>query len=242
MSIKCEDILLIVVNYNQSLEIENFLKSLVKYWPIGQTLLVDDGSVDNSPKIAKDLGYNCIEHKRNKGVGAAIRTGIFYAKNNQFKAVVIMSSNGKMVPSQIERVVGPLVAGKADYVTGSRFLQNGESPGLTFFRRCSIPIFSLICTILLGRKFSDITCGFRCYRIDFLFQGHCDIDQDWLSRYELEYYIHFWACRLGLKIQEVSVTIRYDHLKRHRLSKIRPVVDWWSMLRPLIFLRLGLRK
>lgn len=235
-------ILLIIVNFNQSIEIGNFLSTVVTYWPQQHSVVVDDGSTDDSPSIAHQLGFKVLKHPHNKGVGAAIRTGIVHAKENNYASVLIMSSNGKMVPSEIPSIVGPILSNSADYVTGSRFLNGHRSPGLTLFRRISIPIFSVICTVLLGRKFSDITCGFRCYKIDFLFNGSCDISQEWLSRYELEYYIHFWACESRLRITEVPVTIKYSHLQSNRKSKIRPIIDWWSMIKPLIFLRFNLKK
>ncbi|WP_413557824.1 glycosyltransferase family 2 protein [Bdellovibrio sp. HCB209] len=235
-------ILLIIVNYNQEREIEKFLVSLSSYWPNQHSILVDDGSTDRSHIIAENLGFTVIRHQNNQGVGAAIRTGIDHAKSKGYDCVLIMSSNGKMIPAEIPTIVTPILQDKADYVTGSRFLIGGDSPGLSNFRRLSIPIFSFICTMLLRRKFSDITCGFRCYKIDFLFNGSCNIHQEWLSRYELEYYIHYWACDQNLRICEVPVTIKYSHLEKNRTSKIRPVLDWWSMIKPLFFLRLRLRK
>lgn len=233
---------LIIVNYNQEKEIGAFLSSVIEFWNQNDIVLVDDGSTDGSLDIAKSLNFICLTHSTNQGVGAAIRTGILHAKKNRYDHVLIMSSNGKMVPSEIPTVTASVLAGRADYVTGSRFLKGGRSPGLTTFRRMMIPVFSSLCAALLDRKFSDITCGFRCYKIDFLFNSNCDISQEWLSRYELEYYIHYMACRQKLRIEEVPVTIKYDHLAKNRQSKIRPFIDWWSMTRPLLYLRLGIRK
>lgn len=237
-----KDILLSVANYNQIHEIHNFLSELLKYWDKENLVVVDDGSTDGSDNIPATFGITTLRHSQNSGVGVAIRTAIQYARDEKYLAVVLMSSNGKMKPAEIGRVVQPIIDGSADYTTGSRFIEGGNSPGLTTFRKMTIPIFSLLSSIALFRKFSDITCGFRCYKIDFLFNGSCDISQSWLNRYEMEYYIHYWACHQGLRIQEVPVTIQYDHLGKKRVSKIRPIIDWWSMIMPLFYLRLGLRK
>ncbi|QLY24372.1 glycosyltransferase family 2 protein [Bdellovibrio sp. KM01] len=235
-------ILLVIVNFNQSHEITNFLSTVKGFWPLEHAVIVDDGSTDASLQIIAQSNIKTLHHPVNQGVGAAIRTGILHAKAHQYEAVLIMSSNGKMIPAEIPTVVNPLINGTADYVTGSRFVDGGNSPGLTIFRRVSIPIFSTFCTLLLGRRFSDITCGFRAYKIAFLFNGTCDINQLWLSRYELEYYIHYWACQNKLRIAEVPVTIKYSHLGKNRKSKIRPFVDWWSMMKPLIYLRFKIRQ
>jgi len=57
----------------------------------------------------------------------------------------------------------------------------------------------------------------------------------------MEYYIHYWACHLGLRILEVPVTIPYTHLSKSRRSKIVPFIGWWSMIRPFFLLSLGLK-
>lgn len=234
--------LVIVVNYNQEHEIRAFLEKLSGHQPVADTLIVDDGSSDSSPAIAERLGYRVLRHDVNRGVGAAIRTGIHEARTTGYDYVIINSSNGKMQPEDLGVIRGPIERDEADYTTGSRFLAGGGSPGLPWFRRLAIPVFSAALGLLLRRRFTDITCGYRAYRIDWLFAPGVHIDQPWLDRYELEYYIHYWACRTGQRIVEVPVAIRYDHLRPGRTSKIRPGRDWWLMARPVLLLELGLRK
>jgi dolichol-phosphate mannosyltransferase len=234
--------LLVVVNYNQEQEIEAVLARLSTAWPREQIVVVDDGSKDRSPQMAKTRGFEVLSHERNQGVGAAIRSGIRLAVQRGFDYVCIFSSNGKMRTEDLPAICEPVARGEADYTTGSRFLPGGGSPGLTQFRRFSIPVFSLLMSLLLGRYFSDITCGFRAYRLDWLKDPRVQLDQTWLDRYELEYYVHYWAVKLGLRIQQVPVVIPYTHLKKGRKSKIVPFVGWWSMIRPIVLLRLGIRK
>lgn len=233
--------LLIVANYNQVKEIGSYLERAERHFPKSQTIVVDDGSNDGSGDYAEAKGFHVIRHEKNQGIGAALRTGIDYAKSHGYTWVLISSSNGKIRPEDFETVYSPLISGEADYVTGSRFAPGGSSPGLTPFRRFAIPIFSLLTFPFLGRKFSDITCGFRAYSLDLFNNTRCNIHQEWLNRYELEYYVHYWACKLGVRIKEVPVTIPYTHLAKGRKSKIRPFVGWWSMIRPFVYLRLGVR-
>ena len=112
---------------------------------------------------------------------------------------------------------------------------------MPLFRRLAIPLFTLAASISLRRRFTDITCGFRAYKLSILDSPKVDLDQQWLERYEMEYYIHFWACRLGVRIKEVPVEIAYAHLEKHRRSKIKPFVGWWSMIRPFVFLTLHIK-
>lgn len=235
-------VLVIVCNFNQEQEIETFLVKLLRHWPQADTVVVDDGSSDRSSEIAEKLGFAVLRQGKNQGIGAAIRRGIHEAKEKNFDAVTIMSANGKMQPEELSRVIAPVQNGEADYVTGSRFCLEGRSLDLPFFRRLAIKLYSLTASILLGRVFSDITCGFRCYKIDFLFEkSHRSIDQDWLDRYEMEYYIHYWACEKKLRIQEVPVSVVYSHLAPDRQSKIRLGRDALSIGLPFFLLRFRLR-
>lgn len=234
-------LLTIVVNYNQVHEIKSALTGLLAHVAVENVVVVDDGSTDGSPEIAQAMGFPMLRHEFNRGIGAAIRSGIFYAKENGFQAVVIFSSNGKMSSTQMRRVCGPVLAGTADYVQGSRFAKNGESLKLPLLRWFLIRLFSLVSTAILRRRFTDITCGYRAYRIDWLFEGDVHLGQHWLDRYEMEYYIHYKACRQGLRIQEVPVTIRYSHLSTDRRSKIRLSRSAWSIIRPMVLLPLGIK-
>lgn len=234
--------LAIVVNFNQEHEVGNFLQKLTTNYPTEHICFVDDCSTDNSMQIISHFKLNVIKHAQNMGVGAAIRTGINYAFSKNYDSVVILSSNGKMKPEDLNLITKDVIDGSADYVTGSRFMNKGSSPGISFFRRSMIPLFSIASSLLLRKRFTDITCGYRCYKISFLNHPNVNINQEWLNRYEMEYYIHYWACKLKLKIKEVPVVILYDHLKEGRKSKITPFIDWWSMLKPFFFLSLKFKK
>ena len=235
--------LLIIANYNQEGEIGELLDRVSRSVADHDVVVVDDGSSDKSRELAAARGFLVLAHDRNRGIGAAIRTGINHAIANGYDFVTISSANGKIPPEEVGFVSGPVARGEVDYVQGSRFLEPGRSIGLTRFRRATIPLFNILAWFVLRRRFTDITCGFRTYRVD-LFTKHPQVrlDQEWLERYEMEYYIHFWACRLGLRIREVPVTIRYNHLEKGRKSKIKPIVGWWSMIRPFVYLGLGLKR
>ncbi len=235
--------ILVVVNYNQAGEIAEFLESARKHFPIEHTIVVDDGSVDGSDRLAEQAGFQVIRHGGNRGIGAAIRTGLLHGKSRGYDWALISSSNGKIRPEEFSRVYSPVAEGRADYVTGNRYMKGGGSPGLPLFRRIAIPAFSLCASVFLWRFFSDITCGFRAYTLKILDDPEIDVRQEWLDRYELEYYLHYKAVRTKrYRILQVPVTIPYSHIAKGRESKIRPWVDWWSMVRPFVLLGTKLRK
>jgi dolichol-phosphate mannosyltransferase len=235
--------MLILVNYNQELEIERVLDRVALDYKIADTVIVDDGSSDRSPQMARDRGFHVIAHPKNRGVGAGIRTGIDHARaSGRYQYVIIMASNGKMHSSDIPALTAPILKEGADYVQGNRFLQSGGSIALTPFRRVAIPVFAFLVSVLLGKRFTDVSCGFRSYRLSLFDNPKMNIWQPWLDKYELEYYIHYWACRLGYKVAEAPVRMDYSKLRKDRKSKIIPFIGWWSMIRPFLYLSLGFRK
>jgi dolichol-phosphate mannosyltransferase len=237
MNAPASRVAVVAVNYNNAKEIAAFLTELKRHHPVTAVLVVDDGSTDGSDAKAEALGFTVIRHSRNRGVGASIRTGIQEARRRgTFDAVAVMSCNGKMKPAELPTVIAPILDGSADYVQGNRY-RAAHPARQPLFRRITGPLFSWAASLILGRRFTDITCGFRAYRLSLLDDPALNLDQPWLDRYEFEYYVHIWACRSGAVIREVPVTIEYAHLAFRRRSKIVPFTGWWSMMRAFVLVR-----
>lgn len=235
--------LILVVNFNQAHEIGAYLTDCLRFHKQDQILVVDDGSSDGSDNIAEKMGFKLIRHSSNRGIGAAIRTGIMAAIDLGYEWILISSSNGKMIPAEFAGVYGAVDRGEVEFVQGSRYLKVESIQGLTRFRRLAIPAFTMAVNLILNVRLTDVTCGLRCYRLDLCRNSALDLNQTWLDRYELEYYLLYKFVRvMKVKWIEVPVTIRYSHLQKGRKSKIVPITGWWSMIRPFVFLRLGLRR
>jgi dolichol-phosphate mannosyltransferase len=151
-----------------------------------------------------------------------------------------MAANGKDDPAEAPRLVDELRDGY-DYVQGSRYLtEGGASVNLPLGRNLMIRGYTLFFRILSGFKVSDVTNGFRAYRLSLLDDPRIRIEQRWLDHYELEYYLHWKAITLGYRVIEVGVSKTYPK-GGGNYSKIRRVRDWWSIVRPTLLLWLRLR-
>jgi dolichol-phosphate mannosyltransferase len=205
-------------------------------------VVVDDGSEDGTAEIARKFPVTVIKHKTNKGVGAVIKTGLQRALDRKHDVFVIMAGNGKDKPEEIPRLLAAIDEGY-DYVQGSRFVSGGKSENLPLFRKIMVPASAMVYRLLTGFSGTDALNGFRAYRMSLLKDPQINVWQDWLDRYELEMYLHYKALTLGYKVKEVPVTKSYKHFQKNAAySHIRPFVDWWSIIRPIVFLALGLRK
>lgn len=214
---------------------------LVRRMPseVSVTYVIDDGSTDDGPAEAERAGGQVIHLGANRGIGAAIRTGLLAARDAGFDVVVVMAASGKDRPEEIPELLAKIGEGH-DYVQGSRFLAGGASVNLPFMRGLLIHAFTLAFRVLSGYRGTDVTNGFRAYRLSLLADPRIRIEQAWLDRYELEYYVHWKAITLGYRICEVPVSKTYP-LSRRNYSKIRPVVDWWHIVRPALLLKFKLR-
>jgi dolichol-phosphate mannosyltransferase len=214
---------------------------LVRRMPavVSARYVVDDGSTDDGPAEAERAGGQVIRHGANRGIGAAIRSGLLAARDAGCDVVVVMAASGKDRPEEIPALLAKIDEGY-DYVQGSRFLAGGASVNLPLARGILIHLFTFAFRVLSGFRGTDVTNGFRAYRLSLLDDPRIRIEQSWLDRYELEYYIHWKAITLGYRICEVPVSKTYPTGTKN-YSKIRPVVDWWHMVRPAILLALHLR-
>ena len=232
--------LVTVLTFNEGEKLRALLAAFSKT-PCYDVLFVDDGSTDGSTSALEAAGHPIIRHETNQGVGAGIRDAVAWARERDYRTIVIMAGNGKMLPGEIGRLLEPLDSDRADYVQGSRYLSGGASPNLPLFRKVSIRLFTAIVNLFLGFRGTDVTCGFRAYRLDVFDNPEIDISQDWLQRYELEYYLHYKVIKLKYRVVEVPVSMVYPKEGKN-YSKIQPVVGWWSIIRPWIFLVLGIKK
>lgn len=202
---------------------------------------VNDGSTDLGPEILRGHGVQIVDQQRT-GVGACIKRGINYGRENGYDILVVMAGNNKDDPAEIPRLLQPILAGRADYVQGSRFLPGGSSPHLPVFRLLSIKVLSVLFRLHTWKNCTDLTNGFRAYRLNLFDDPRIQIEQDWLDGYELEYYIHWKVYKLGYRIAEVPVTKTYPADKNVSYTKIRPFTGWWQMLRPFFLLALGIKR
>jgi dolichol-phosphate mannosyltransferase len=206
------------------------------------TVVVDDGSSDATGDYAERAGATVIRQGANRGVGAAIRAGIDYARANGYDVVVVVSGGGKTPPEQIPRLVEPILRGEAELVQGSRYLDGGEYLRMPMRRRIGTRGYTWLFSFFCGRRVTDASSGFRAIKLSLFDDRRINLWQDWLDRYELEPYLLFKALRLRHRVIEVPVTIEYPKTDGISYTKMRAITDWWKIFRPIIFLAFGIKR
>ena len=146
--------------YNEEKNIASIITKLEK---ISDTVIVcNDGSSDLTGEIASKMGSLVINHERNQGYGAAIRSLFLKAKELDVDVLVTFDADGQHSVDDIQNVVKPIIDKKADLVIGSRFFNDSEDE-IPSYRKTGIKIITSITNTSLKEKIKDSQSGFRGY-------------------------------------------------------------------------------
>ena len=162
-------------------------------------LLVDDGSRDATPTIARAHGARVASHASPRGLGAALRTGLELARDEGYDAVVYLDGDGEYAPADFESLLQPIARGRADYVLGSRFL--GPRDGMSWHRTLANRATSALLGTLMETVIGDGQTGYRAFSARALAAARISHDYNYAQVLTLS----LW----GAGIDPVEVPIRY---------------------------------
>lgn len=219
-------LLIIIPAYNEELVIADTIKSIVKQTTklSPSILVVDDGSVDQTNLRALSAGVYVARHRVNRGLGGAIGTGLEYARRNGFDLAVTIDADGQHHPSDVEKVIKPLLARQADVVIGSRLL--GNINDMPVDRRFMLRVSNWLTYILFGQHTSDSLSGFRAFnkkalRSIRLKTERMEVSNEFFSEIK----------RLRLRLTEVPIRVIYtDYSKAKGQTNLNSLNVIWKLL------------
>ncbi|MBF0387105.1 MAG: glycosyltransferase family 2 protein [Candidatus Omnitrophica bacterium] len=234
------------IAFNEEVKLRSVVERFCKSPLYGQAdyLVMDDGSTDGTQKMLQGFaarGVRTLRHNFQSGVGAAIRTVIKYARANNYEVLVIMAGNDKDDPNELPVLLKEIANG-FEFVQGSRYKGRvGVGGDMPFYRKLATRMHPWLMSLFLGVRITDSTNGYRAIRLSLFDDARINIDQRWLDAYELEPYLMFKAIQFKHKFTEVFVTKIYPP-KKLGYTKMKPFFGWWSILKPVFYLGLGMRK
>jgi len=128
-----------------------------------EVLVFDDGSTDGTVKQARAAGAEVVSHKTNQGLGTTFRDAVGVALAKGADIMVHIDGDGQFEPADIPLLVEPVVRHEAHMVTASRFLQQALSPDMPLIKRLGNRGVAWIVWLLSGKRFHDVSCGFRVF-------------------------------------------------------------------------------
>ena len=178
-----------------------------------EILVVDDGSSDKTAAEAERAGALVARLPYNIGIGGAVQTGYQYARDHGFQVAVQIDGDGQHDPSELPKIMGPLLSDEADIVVGSRFAGAG-SYRASVPRRVGIRIFRHFVSAVVGQSLTDTSSSFRAINRRAL----CLFAQEYPHGYLETVEATVMASRYGLRITEVPVTVRPREVGRSALT------------------------
>jgi len=165
-------------------------------------LFVDDGSVDGSAALLKESGFAVHVHPTNAGYGAAIKSGLRYARERGYLHLGVFPGDGQRCVSDMVALFREAEKGSFDLVVGSKLHLLRTIP---WRRAVGNRLFSRFARVLGRAPFSDVLSGFKVYRVASVLPL-----LDWLpDRYDFDLVFAIHCGRAGFSVREIPVDVRY---------------------------------
>ena len=218
-----DKICVLIPAYNAQETLGSVLK---KIEPLNMdTLIVNDGSSDETKRVASENRAHLLEHPFNLGKGAALQTGFQYILQKDYQVVITLDADGQHDPSEIPSLLKIFQIVKPDILIASRAAEFGKMTFLRrFWNRLGVKAVARLC----HSDITDSQSGFRLIRTEVL--KAVDLST---SRFETELELLIKACKKGFGV--LSIPINVTRVDGTSSSHFRPVTDTWLVCK--LFLR-----
>jgi len=242
---KGDEVLVGIPAYNEEETIANVVSAVQEY--ADTVLVVDDGSSDETRTRAAEAGAVVVDHERNQGYGAALKTLFDEADKRRVEHLVIIDADGQHDPSDIPNMVEHQRQEGADLVVGSRFVEGGSTDA-PLYRRFGLGIVNVLTNLSMGvirlrSAVSDTQSGFRVYNRDAISSLAQDnsIGEGMNASTDILYHAH----SNNFEIVEVGTTVEYDvenassqNPVSHGITLVRNILKTVERERPIMILGL----
>ena len=229
-------VILIVVGIPAYNEEKNIARIIAKLQKAADKIIVcNDGSTDLTGVIAEKMGAVVVNHQKNLGYGAGIRSIFLKAMEFDFDILVTFDGDGQHRVEDVKAVLEPIIKNDADIVIGSRFINDGDK-NVPKYRKAGIKAITSISNTAADMKLTDSQSGFRAYKNNVLKDI---VPSDYGMGVSTEILIK--ASKKGYRIKEVPITVLYEgdtsthHPVSHGISVILSTMKFVSIEHPLKF-------
>ena len=218
----------VIPAYNEGRKIAEVVRAVHQHMP-ARVIVVDDGSKDDTGLQAGRAGAEVVTHAVNLGQGAALQTGLRHAVQTGARWIVTFDADGQHDPADAARMVALCEQRSLDICMGSRFL--GSAPGMTRSRRLLLRAALAFQRLTTGMKLTDVHNGLRVLSAEAA--SRIELRQNRMA-HASEFVSQI--SELGLRWEEVPVTIRYTEYSR---AKGQSALGALNILFDLLLERLG---
>jgi glycosyltransferase involved in cell wall biosynthesis len=217
---------------NEEATIADTIRRIPRQMPdIGsvQVVVINDGSTDRTVAEAQAAGATVLSHGQRLGVGAAFQTGLGEALAMGADLVVSIDADGQFDPATIPALIEPVVAGRADFATASRFADPALVPQMPAIKRWGNRMMSRLISRLCRQVFHDVSCGMRCYNR----RAAMSLNLIGSFTYTQEVFLNLVYKRMRI----VEVPLAVQGQRRHGKSRVAPNLLGYALHTSAIILR-----
>lgn len=215
-------ILVIIQAYNEEESILTTVQALNSVHPEVDAVVVNDASKDNTKNILSENHIHYLDLPVNLGIGGGVQAGYMYAYRNGYDIAIQMDGDGQHPASELDKIIAPIKAEKADIVVGSRFV-NKEGFQSSAIRRFGIKFLSSLIYLCTGKHILDVTSGYRAVNRKFIKIFSEEYAQDYPEPEAL-----VTATKKGAEIIEVPVMMKE---RQGGMSSISPIKSIYYMIK-----------
>ena len=215
-------ILVIIPAYNEEESILTTVQALNSVHPEVDAVVVNDASKDNTKNILSENHIHYLDLPVNLGIGGGVQAGYMYAYRNGYDIAIQMDGDGQHPASELDKIIAPIKAEKADIVVGSRFV-NKEGFQSSAIRRFGIKFLSSLIYLCTGKHILDVTSGYRAVNRKFIKIFSEEYAQDYP-----EPEASVTAAKKGAEIIEVPVMMKE---RQGGMSSISPIKSIYYMIK-----------
>ena len=215
-------ILVIIPAYNEEESILTTVQALNSVHPEVDAVVVNDASKDNTKNILSENHIHYLVLPVNLGIGGGVQAGYMYAYRNGYDIAIQMDGDGQHPASELDKIIAPIKAEKADIVVGSRFV-NKEGFQSSAIRRFGIKFLSSLIYLCTGKHILDVTSGYRAVNRKFIKIFSEEYAQDYPEPEAL-----VTAAKKGAEIIEVPVMMKE---RQGGMSSISPIKSIYYMIK-----------
>ncbi len=189
--------------YNEAGTVLEVIKTVLQQRPVAQLVIVDDASTDGTgdklkTAVQSDPRVTLVQHDRNQGKGAALRTGFTHAAA---PIVIVQDADLEYDPTEYHKVLAPILADKADVVFGSRFQGAGAHRVLYYWHSVGNTILTTLSNMATDLNLTDMETCYKAFRREII--QKIRIEE---SRFGFEPEITARVARLKVRIYEVAIS------------------------------------
>ena len=199
--------------YNEEETVGSMVHIAKKY--TDNVICVDDGSSDNSSRIAENCGAEVHYHRVNRGYGGALKTLFSIARKKDVDVLVVMDSDGQHNPDDIPKLIEPIFSGEADMVIGSRFVSKEGETEMPVYRKLGIKVITTASNLSSNLNIKDTQSGYRAFSREALNKLRFESEGMELSIEMLDD-----ADEKNIVVKEVPTKMRYDVPKGSNFTAI----------------------